>query len=67
MMCVPLPRTLMRSSRLSEWLFSSEKISESSWKVRMLSLLRERRGDESAMLPWWVLLLTQRTLRCSQL
>lgn len=30
--------TLMRSSRLSEWLFSSEKISESSWNVRKLSL-----------------------------
>lgn len=54
---MPLPHTLMRSSRLSEWLFSSEKISESSWNVRKLSLLREKHGRKSAMVPPWGLLL----------
>lgn len=43
----------MRSSRLSEWLFSSEKISESSWNVRKLSLHRGKQGEKSAMLPQW--------------
>lgn len=52
-MRVLLPPTLMRSSRLSEWLLSSEKISESSWNVRKLSLLRGKQGEKSATLPRW--------------
>lgn len=54
---MPLPHTLMRSSRLSEWLFSSEKISESSWKVRKLSLLREKHRGKSVIVSPWGLLL----------
>lgn len=48
-----VPHTLISSSRLKEWLFSSEKISESSWKVRKLSLFRGNTG-KSAMVPHWV-------------